>query len=197
MINPEFHPHVLFCVFNTKGSGMQAKDRVPHPSISKMSFWPWLVSWAKVTRARGMLGGFLCPWRVWRGKGVAGPHQGKSSQRLGWLLHGTVIFKGHRELKGSWRMGSWRGVGSSSVRGLGSLTRKRTIIRLASGIPGASVVKSPLANGGDLQLGRSPGEGNGNPLQYSCLENPMDRGAWWATVPADPKRIRHNLVTKQ
>ena len=32
-------------------------------------------------------------------------------------------------------------------------------------------------------LGRSPGEGHGNPLQYSCLENPMDRGAWWATVP--------------
>ena len=31
-------------------------------------------------------------------------------------------------------------------------------------------------------LGRSPGEGNGNPLQYSCLENPIDRGAWWATV---------------
>ena len=31
-------------------------------------------------------------------------------------------------------------------------------------------------------LGRSPGEGDGNPLQYSCLENPMDRGAWWATV---------------
>ena len=31
-------------------------------------------------------------------------------------------------------------------------------------------------------LGRSPGEGHGNPLQYSCLENPMDRGAWWATV---------------
>ena len=30
--------------------------------------------------------------------------------------------------------------------------------------------------------GRSPGEGNGNPLQYSCLKNPMDRGAWWATV---------------
>ena len=30
---------------------------------------------------------------------------------------------------------------------------------------------------------RAPGEGNGNPLQYSCLKNPMDRGAWWATVP--------------
>ena len=33
-----------------------------------------------------------------------------------------------------------------------------------------------------LRLGRSPGEGNGNPLQYSCLENPMDGGAWWAAV---------------
>ena len=42
------------------------------------------------------------------------------------------------------------------------------------------------SNTGDLgsipELGRSPGEGNGNPLQYSCLENPMDGGAWWATV---------------
>ena len=41
-------------------------------------------------------------------------------------------------------------------------------------------------NAGDLgsipELGRSPGEGNGNPLQYSCLENPIDGGAWWATV---------------
>ena len=34
-------------------------------------------------------------------------------------------------------------------------------------------------------LGRSPGEGNGNPIQYSCLENPMDRGAWWPTVHGD------------
>ena len=50
---------------------------------------------------------------------------------------------------------------------------------------GGMVVKNPPANG-DLGSipgsGRSPGEGNGNPLQYSCLENPMDRGAWWATV---------------
>ena len=46
--------------------------------------------------------------------------------------------------------------------------------------------KASAYNAGDLGLisgsGRSPGEGNGNPLQYSCLENPMDRGAWWATV---------------
>ena len=51
------------------------------------------------------------------------------------------------------------------------------------------VVKNPPANAGDIRdtgsipgLGRSPGRGHGNPLQYSCLENPMDRGAGWATV---------------
>jgi len=43
--------------------------------------------------------------------------------------------------------------------------------------------------------GRSPGERNGNPLQYSCLENPMDRGAWWATVHG-VARVRHDLATK-
>ena len=44
-------------------------------------------------------------------------------------------------------------------------------------------------------LGRSPGEGNGNPLQYSCLGNPMDRGAWQATVHG-VTRVGHGLVTK-
>ena len=52
------------------------------------------------------------------------------------------------------------------------------------GFPGGSVVKNPPANAGDVGLipesGRSPGEGNGNPLQYSCLEKPMDRGDWQA-----------------
>ena len=54
------------------------------------------------------------------------------------------------------------------------------------GFPDGSEVKASACNAGDLGLipgsGRSPGEGNGNPLQYSCLENPMDRGAWWPTV---------------
>ena len=48
------------------------------------------------------------------------------------------------------------------------------------------MVKKSASNAGDMGsipvLGRSPGGGNGNPLQYTCLENPMDRGAWWATV---------------
>ena len=54
------------------------------------------------------------------------------------------------------------------------------------GFSGSSVKKESACNEGDLGsvpgLGRSPGEGKSKPLQYSCLENPMDRGAWWATV---------------
>ena len=47
----------------------------------------------------------------------------------------------------------------------------------------------------DSWVGKAPGEGNGNPLQYSCLENPMDRGAWRATVHG-VARVRHDLATK-
>ena len=54
------------------------------------------------------------------------------------------------------------------------------------GLPGGSAVKNPPANAGDAGLipglGRSPEEGRGNPLQYSCLDNLMNRGDWWATV---------------
>ena len=54
------------------------------------------------------------------------------------------------------------------------------------GFPGGTVVKNPPANAGDTGsisgLGKLPGEGNGNRLQYSCLENPMDKRAWQATV---------------
>ena len=60
----------------------------------------------------------------------------------------------------------------------------------------ALVVKSPSANAGDIRgvgsipgSGRSPGGGHGNPLQCSCLGNPMDRGAWWITV--------HNVAKSQ
>ena len=52
--------------------------------------------------------------------------------------------------------------------------------------PGSSVSEESVCSAGDLGWipgsGRSPGEGNGNPLQYSCLGNPLNRGAWWATV---------------
>ena len=65
--------------------------------------------------------------------------------------------------------------------------------------PTSSVGKESACNAGDLGsipgLGRSPGEGNSNPLQYSCLENPMDRGAWQATV-CGVSRVGNDLATK-
>ena len=66
------------------------------------------------------------------------------------------------------------------------------------GFPGGSEVKASASNVGNLGLipglGRSPAEGNGNPLQYSCLENPMDGEAWWATVHGS-QRVGHDWVT--
>ena len=61
-----------------------------------------------------------------------------------------------------------------------------TVLFICKGFPGGSEVKVSACNAGDLGLipgsERSPGERNGNPLQYSCPKNPMDGGAWWATV---------------
>ena len=60
-------------------------------------------------------------------------------------------------------------------------------------VPGGAVVKNLIVNAGDVGLipglGRSPGEGNGNPLQYSSLGNPMDRGAWQATAHGVTKEL--------
>ena len=70
-------------------------------------------------------------------------------------------------------------------------TEKAGII-LVMGFPGGSVVKNPPANAADTGLipgsGRSPREGNGIPLWYSCRDNSMDRGAWWVTVHGVAKR---------
>ena len=69
------------------------------------------------------------------------------------------------------------------------------------GFTGGSVIKSLSANAGDtgsiLGSGRSPGEGSSNPLQYSCLKNPMDRGVWWATVHGVAERVGHDFMTEQ
>ena len=61
------------------------------------------------------------------------------------------------------------------------------MLHVPGGFPGDSEGQESACSVGDLGstpgLGSSPGEGNGNALQYSCLENPMDRAVWWATVP--------------
>ena len=72
---------------------------------------------------------------------------------------------------------------------------------MACGSLMSQLVKNPPANAGDkgstAGLGRPPGEGNGDPLQDSCLENPMDRAALAGYSPRGRKRVRRDLMTKQ
>ena len=77
----------------------------------------------------------------------------------------------------------WLGLYTQSLFSI----NQRLIVAVRLGFPGGSVLKNLPASAGDAGdlgsipgLGRSPGGGNGNPLQYSCLKNPMGRGAWWA-----------------
>ena len=74
-----------------------------------------------------------------------------------------------------------------------------SVVEHNMGFPHSWGGKESACNAGDLGSipgsGRSLGEGHGNPLQYSCLENPMDRGAWWATVHGVTK-VGHDLETK-
>ena len=68
-----------------------------------------------------------------------------------------------------------------------------------AGFPGGSEVKASACNAGDLGSipgsGRSPGEGNGNLLQYSCLENPMGGGAWWGRKESNTTERLHFYFT--
>ena len=79
-----------------------------------------------------------------------------------------------------------------------------TIFNPGPCFPDGSVVKNLLANAGNVRdtglipgSGRSLGEGNGKPLNYSCVENSMDRGVWQACSPWDCKRVGHDFATKQ
>ena len=82
---------------------------------------------------------------------------------------------------------------SCKVPGFLMLSWSKTAILATKGFHGGSMVKNPPAKAGDVgsipRSRRSPGEGNGNPLQYSHLGKPMDRGAWWATVHGVTKEL--------
>ena len=100
------------------------------------------------------------------------------------------LSNGHRTGKSQFSFQSQRRAMPKNVQTTSQLHSFHMLARLSSksfkGFPGGSEDKASASNAGDPSwipgLGRSPGEGNGNPLQYSCLENPMDRGALWATV---------------
>ena len=84
----------------------------------------------------------------------------------------------------------------SSYNYLGKGDGKNSRCIPETGFPGGSEVKNPPANTGDvgsvLGCEDSPVGGNGNPLQYPCLENPMDRGAWWATQFTGSQRVGYD-----
>ena len=75
------------------------------------------------------------------------------------------------------------------------------IVQLVFGFSGGSVVKNSPASAGDMGLisgsGRRPGEENGNPIQYSCLGNPMGRGSLVGYSPRGCKKVRYDLASKQ
>ena len=115
---------------------------------------------------------------------MAKGRQGTLAVNPGVLCHwsGEMQFTAKQNLKtGPWKW-SW------SSQGLGHQQLRKSLTRGFGQLffPGSSNGKEPTYNAGDPGLipglGRSPGEGNVYPHQYSCLENPMDRGAWWATV---------------
>ena len=122
---------------------------------------------------------------------VAYPFSSRSSQPRNWT--GVSCIAG-----GFFTNWAMRDLDTSNFPSLclGSLYWSPLRVRRASQV--ALVVKNRHVNAGDARdvgsvpgLGRSPGEGNGNPLQYSCLENPMDRGAWWAMACRVTKSWKH------
>ena len=99
----------------------------------------------------------------------------------------------------AWRIPIDRGTWQAAVHGV-----KKSQHMVFWGFPGGTTVRNPSANAGDIRdaglipgLGRSRGGGNDNLLQYSCLGNPVERGAWWDTVHEGCKRVGHNLSAKQ
>ena len=97
-----------------------------------------------------------------------------------------------------WQNGKVIALGAGLLQWLlGDFIHHFNSLELSIGLPTYSVVKNLPANAGDTGSnpgsGRSPEEGNGNPLQYSCLDNSIDRGAWWARVHKS-QRARHDLA---
>ena len=107
---------------------------------------------------------------------------GWKESRIQW----TRVSANSEDGEGQGSLACYRAWVTNSWIQLSDWTTMLMVLNISVGFPGGSDGKEPACNSGDPDsipgLGRSPGKGNGNPLQYSCLENPMDRGAWPATV---------------
>ena len=122
------------------------------------------------------------------------PHHASHKHSTFWLLSNSPVCPPHSHPLHPFLWGTHSALFSSPCLFLDSVTMYLykyiyivyMYMYICIGFPGGSEVKASACNAGDLGLipglGRSPAEGNGNPLQYSCPENPMDGGAWWATV---------------
>ena len=154
------------------GAGGEGDDRGWDVWMASLTWWIWV--WVNTGS--------------WWWTGRPGVLRFMGSQRVGhdWAteLNWTELNQGNRDTDTFWIL-TWQ-VSHISWIGKGH-------------VQCSSVGKESACNIEDLgsipELGRSPGEGNGNPLQCSCLENPMDRGAWQATVHGVAK-VRQDLVTK-
>ena len=137
-----------------------------------------------MVQSRGTLQG--CMWRE-----IVGNRLQLWEEELGETM--WRVRQEQTKLEKEWCMG---------VGGLQSLSQSNAFLTIFKnymlicqfiGFLGGSVVKNPLANAGDTGSipwsGRSPGGGNGNPLQYSCLRNPRNRRAWWARVHGVTKSL--------
>ena len=122
------------------------------------------------------------------------PSVGMASRNISYYTLGWFTQKACLSMKVSYCTRPWKHTDSEreislkyAISSQWSPVRKEGLcFWLLEYFPGGSEGKASAFNAGDLDLipgwGRSPGKGNGNPLQYSCLENPMDGEAWWATV---------------
>ena len=178
----------MFIIGRTDVAKMSVFPKLIYGSALGFLWKEWCWGWNPNTLAT--LCEELTHWkRLWCWEGLGARGEGDDRGWDGWM-QSLTRWTWVSVNSGSWwwteRPGVLRFMGSQRVGHDWVTDLIWSDLNTITGFPGGSEVKASACNAGDLGstpgLGRSPGEGNGNALRYSCLENPMDGGAWWATV---------------